>query len=90
VIHGNVSITDWKSCWMGFFRNSSTSVEYLRNATLDPDGNEMATNTINGGLRCSGNAPAPQIGDSGGSLNVVTGRVGGGQCEDIVQPPPAS
>jgi hypothetical protein len=32
------------------------------------------TNTINGNLVCHGNSPAPQIGDSEGQPNVVTGR----------------
>lgn len=78
-IGGNVSITGWQSCWLGFFRNTTGNVTFLRNATLDPDGNEIATNTISGGLRCSGNSPAPQFGDSGGSPNVVSGPVTG-QC----------
>jgi len=87
VIATGVSITDWTSCWLGFFRNtvSSSGVNYNNNATRDPDGNEVATNTIFGDLNCSGNTPAPQIGDSGGSLNRVTGTTTG-QCVGLVGP----
>jgi hypothetical protein len=79
-IGGNVSITGWRSCWLGFFRESvSGNVAFNNNVTADPDGNEVATNTISGGLHCSNNSPAPQLGDSGGDLNIVHGRVTG-QC----------
>jgi hypothetical protein len=33
-------------------------------------------------MRCSGNDPAPQVGDSEGSPNVVTGRKTG-QCTAV-------
>ena len=91
VIEADVSITGWHSCWLGFFRNTVSSsgntvdVNYFNNATRDPDGNEVATNTIFGNLRCGGNTPAPQIGDSGGSLNRVTGTTTG-QCVGLVGP----
>jgi len=45
----------------------------------DPDGNKYVTNTIYGSLNCSGNSPAPQVGDSEGNLNHVTGAKTG-QC----------
>ena len=40
------------------------------------------TNSIHGNLNCSGNAAAPQVGDSGGSPNVVSGRKTG-QCMNV-------
>lgn len=43
---------------------------------------EIVTNTIKGDLRCSGNSPAPQVGDSGGQPNVVFGKKTG-QCVSI-------
>jgi hypothetical protein len=46
---------------------------------LDPDGNELRTNHINGGLNCSGNDPAPQQVDSEGNPNTVNGPKTG-QC----------
>jgi len=49
---------------------------------LNPDGNEYVTNAIRGGLNCSGNSPAPQVGDSEGSANRVTGRKTG-QCAGL-------
>jgi hypothetical protein len=52
------------------------------NVLEDPDANEYVTNTIHGTLRCEGNSPKPQIGDSGGSPNQVTGPKTG-QCEGL-------
>jgi len=52
------------------------------NVVADPDGNEIVTNTIHGNLNCAGNDPAPQVGDSEGSPNQVTGRKTG-QCVDL-------
>src|ERR687887_54526 len=39
-------------------------------------------NTVNGSLNCTGNSPAPQIGDSEGSPNTVTGSKTG-QCAGL-------
>lgn len=47
-----------------------------------PDSSEFATNTIWGSLACSGNWPAPQIGDSEGSPNTVLGGKLG-QCKGL-------
>jgi hypothetical protein len=52
------------------------------NVLEDPDGNEYVTNTIHGSLNCRGNSPAPQVGDSGGSPNHVTGAKTG-QCANL-------
>jgi hypothetical protein len=49
---------------------------------LDPDAMEIVTKTIMGSLRCSGNSPAPQTGESGGLPNVVSGNKLG-QCKNI-------
>ena len=79
-ILGGVSIDGYDGFWFGFIRNTvSGSVSLTDNTVTDPDGNEYVTNTIKGSLRCSGNDPAPQAGDSGGELNNVTG-VKAGQC----------
>jgi hypothetical protein len=40
------------------------------------------TNVIRGNLNCSGNDPAPQVGDSEGEPNVVSGDKTG-QCADL-------
>ncbi len=80
VIGGNLTITGWQSCWLGFFRDSITgSVSFNNNMTGDPDGNEIATNTIGGDLRCTGNSPSPQIGDSAGGQTDLFGHAHG-QC----------
>jgi hypothetical protein len=82
----NASITGFHSCWLGFFRNTvSNDVRYNGNKTSDPDGNEVATNAIGGDLSCNGNNPAPQVGDSGGAPNAVSGHVRG-QCKKLVGP----
>ena len=82
-INGHVAITDYDGFWMGFIGNHVSGTVTLTNNTLiDPDGNEYVTNTIHGSLRCWGNDPAPQAGDSGGSPNIVTGpKIG--QCAAV-------
>ena len=82
-IDGSVRIEGYNGFWMGFIRNTvNGSVKLDNNVLLDPDGNEYVTNTIHGSLSCNGNSPAPQIGDSEGGLNVVSGAKKG-QCEGV-------
>jgi hypothetical protein len=79
-INGKVTIDGYNGFWMGFIRNTvHGSVNLNNNVLEDPDGNEYVTNTIYGNLNCSSNSPAPQIGDSEGSPNQVTGAKTG-QC----------
>ena len=40
----------------------------------DPDANEFVTNVIHGNLVCHNNSPPPQVGDSEGQPNVVSGK----------------
>jgi len=83
VIHGGVVIDGYDGFWFGFIRNHVDGTVKLRNNVLeDPDGNEYVTNTIHGSLQCAGNSPAPQVGDSGGLSNVVTGSKSG-QCANV-------
>jgi hypothetical protein len=79
IIRGSLTITAWQSCWLGFFRVVTNNVTFNKNVTAEPDGNEMATNSIVGNLKCTGNKPRPHIGDSMGSLSNVFGRASG-QC----------
>jgi len=82
-IHGGATIDGYDGFWMGFIRNRVSGTVTLRNNVLqDPDGNEYVTNTIHGSLMCSGNSPQPQVGDSEGSPNDVTGRKFG-QCTKV-------
>jgi hypothetical protein len=82
-INGGVSMTGYDGFWMGFIRNHvNGAVNLSDNVLLDEDGNEYVTNTIHGSLSCFGNSPAPQIGDSEGSLNHVTGAKKG-QCSAV-------
>ncbi|MFI5054902.1 MAG: hypothetical protein ACHQAW_00700 [Actinomycetota bacterium] len=83
LIHGGVVIDGYDGFWFGFIRNHVDGTVKLRNNVLeDPDGNEYVTNTIHGSLQCWGNSPAPQVGDSEGLPNVVTGRKSG-QCTNV-------
>lgn len=82
-IGGTATIKHWRSCWLGFFRDTvQDNVAFRDNIVADPDGNEVATNTIRGNLVCSGNNPAAQFGDSGGAPNTVLGRALG-ECADV-------
>ena len=83
LIHGGVTISGYNGFWMGFIRNDVRgSVNLNDNVLVDEDGNEYVTNTIHGSLHCSGNSPAPQVGDSEGESNVVTGAKTG-QCAGL-------
>ena len=82
-IHGSVTVDGYDGFWFGFIRNSVRGVVNLNNNVLaDPDGNEYVTNTIHGSLNCVGNSPAPQVGDSEGSPNQVSGQKTG-QCVNV-------
>jgi hypothetical protein len=88
IIGGNATLTGLRTCWVGFFRNQvAGNVNWHNNQTLDPDGNEIASNHIQGNLNCSNNDPAPQLGDSitvGNGPNTVGGR-NTGQCPPVLQ-----
>jgi hypothetical protein len=82
-INGGATVEGYDGFWFGFIRNHvNGSVNLNGNVLLDPDGNEFVTNTIHGNLNCSGNSPAPQVGDSEGSPNQVTGAKTG-QCAGL-------
>jgi hypothetical protein len=82
-INGGATVEGYDGFWFGFIRNHvNGSVTLDDNILPDPDGNEYVTNTIHGSLSCSGNSPAPQIGDSEGFPNEVTGRKSG-QCANL-------
>jgi hypothetical protein len=82
-ISGGATVAGYDGFWFGFIRNKvNGSVNLNNNVLADPDGNEFVTNTINGSLSCSGNSPAPQVGDSEGLPNVVSGRKTG-QCAGL-------
>ena len=83
VIRGGARIIGYSGFWLGFIRNTVYGTVKLNDNQMDdPDANEYVTNTIHGSLNCDGNAPAPQVGDSEGSPNQVTGRKTG-QCAGL-------
>jgi hypothetical protein len=80
-----VVVSGLRTCWFGFIRNTVVhDVVLHRNRLADPDGNEVVSNIIGGDLRCSANNPDAQLGDSGGSLNIVAGRATG-ECRALTQ-----
>jgi hypothetical protein len=79
-INGGATVEGYNGFWFGFIRNHvNGSVKLNNNVLADPDANEYVTNVIHGSLHCRGNSPAPQVGDSQGLPNQVTG-VKTGQC----------
>jgi hypothetical protein len=75
VIRGGATIDGYSGLWLGFIRNTVHGNVKLSNNDMDhPDANEYVTNTIEGNLVCHNNSPAPQVGDSMGLPNVVTGQ----------------
>jgi hypothetical protein len=82
-INGGATVEGYNGFWFGFIRNHvNGSVNLNNNVLTDPDANEYVTNTIHGNLNCQGNSPAPQVGDSEGLPNQVTGRKTG-QCTSL-------
>jgi hypothetical protein len=83
VVNGGYDEIGYDGFWNGFIRNNvHGGVNLIGNTVADPDGNEVVTNTIHGNLNCQGNDPAPQVGDSEGAPNHVTGRETG-QCQGL-------
>jgi hypothetical protein len=82
-VGGDVTVRWMRSCWFGFFRNHvAGTVRINHNTFADPDADEVQTNVIAGDLICRANSPAPQTGDSGGSVNIVAGSKIG-QCSKV-------
>jgi hypothetical protein len=80
-ISGGVVVDGYDGFWMGFIRNHVRGAVTMTNnvSLFDDDSNEYVTNVIRGTLNCTGNSPAPHVGDSEGDPNVVTGAKTG-QC----------
>ena len=74
-IRGGAKIVGYSGLWLGFIGNTVRgSVKLNNNQLSDTDANEFVTNTIKGNLVCHNNSPAPQVGDSEGLPNVVSGK----------------
>ncbi len=82
-IGGNALVSGYASCWFGFIRNEVRgNVVLTHNTLLDPDAMEIVTNKVSGNLICFHNDPAPQVGDSEGATNIVSGQKLG-QCAHV-------
>ena len=83
-VGGNLIVQGWSGNWLGVIRDTVGGNVIVANTAGTqtgeppfegiPDSTEVATNVISGNLICRGNSPAAQIGDSGGSANVVGGN----------------
>jgi hypothetical protein len=61
-INGGVTVSGLNTCWIGVIRNNINGVMHVdNNETSDTDAIEINTNTINGGLACSGNFLNPAV-----------------------------
>ncbi len=88
-IGGSVVLTGIDSCWLGTIRNHVGGSVVVRNNTMaDPDAMEIVTNVIQSSLVCTGNSPAVQFGDSGGSPNMVHGGAAGECAFGVTAPNP--
>jgi len=82
VIGGNLKVDGWVGAWFGIIRNkvfgnvtaAHTAGNRVDPDTGNPDSTEIATNIVTGNLKCDHNSPPAQIGDSGGTLNIVLGK----------------
>ena len=82
----NATLDGLQTCWGGFFRTDvGGNLKYTNNATFDPDGNEIQTNTVQGNIDCNGNSPAAQQGDSAGFPNIAFGKATG-ECAALTGP----
>lgn len=75
-IHGGATVDGYSGFWFGFLNNTVQGSVKLNNNNLTEleDANEFVSNTIHGNLVCHNNVPAPQVGDSEGAPNVVSGK----------------
>jgi hypothetical protein len=56
-IHGDVSVTGARTCWMGLARDPiSGNLTVSDNKLADPDGIEILANSVSGDLTCLGNS----------------------------------
>ena len=84
-VDGNLIMQGWHGGWAGVIRDTvGGNVIYSRNkSVLDPDANEVQTNTVSGNLICQGNSPSAQVNPAdGGMPNTVGGRKIG-QCTGL-------
>ena len=84
-IDGNLIVQGWSGLWAGLIRDIvGGNVVYSKNvSTLDPDANEVQTNTIGGNLICQGNSPAAQVNPLDGGLPNTVGGLKIGQCAGL-------
>jgi hypothetical protein len=88
-VFGNIIVRGWEGAWFGILRNNVhgnviavNNVGVTTGEGTELDSTEIVTNTIGGNLICFGNTPPAQIGDSGGTPNVVAGNKIG-ECSSL-------
>jgi hypothetical protein len=73
VVNGGATINGYDGFWLGFIRNTVAGTTTITNNHV-PDEIDLGSNTVKGALRCGGNNPLENTGDSPGAPNTVTGQ----------------
>jgi hypothetical protein len=84
-----LTVAGVQSCYFGGLRNMvKGDLSYRNNTFGDPDASEVITNMVSGDIRCSGNTPVVQYGDSAGMPNEAHEATG--ECGfKVTQPNPS-
>jgi hypothetical protein len=81
VISGPVSETGYDGIWSGVLRNVMGPLTFSNNSEAPAiDEYDIGSNRINGPATCSGNDPAPNMGQSAGAPSIVSGPTRGDQA----------
>jgi hypothetical protein len=85
VIGGDLHIEHWQGGWIGAIRNHvGGNLAFSQNqSVLDPDSNEVQTNTVAGNLICFANSPDAHVNPADGGLPNVVGGLKIGQCAGL-------
>jgi hypothetical protein len=81
----NLIVKFWKGGWSGAIRNDvgGNLIWSHNKSVLDPDSNEVQTNTVGRNLSCWGNSPKAQINAADGGMPNIVGGHKLGQCAGL-------
>ena len=72
-INGDVTISGYQACFLGFMRNRVNGTVMLTNNYAPDDEIDVGDNVVHGDLLCSGNDPLENTGGSPSTPSQVTG-----------------
>jgi hypothetical protein len=79
----SIRVVGLGACWFGALRDAvAKNFTFSNNTMSSSDGDEVVGNDIEGNMKCLGNSPAVQYGDSGSGPNLVDGKATG-QCASV-------